>query len=176
MGEIMGKKAFLMIGKPNLKDNHFNYSKAFQRDFSIMKDILTNQGYKIQEINSENMIDEVKNYSEGGDILFYYIGHAKNGIFNGRSINELSDVLMSKKGKKIIVLDSCAGGSRIETLCLPRDSKLITANEVPLNKSIAMMFWDYIYARKGNIKNINKPVFDNMKHNWIYVKESNPQI
>jgi hypothetical protein len=168
----MDKKAFLMKGKPNLKNNQVQYRKAFQRDFDIMKEIAINQGYQIQEVNSENIINEIKKYPATGDILFYYIGHAKNGIFDGKSINELSDVLMSNQGKKLIILDSCAGGNRIETLCFPKNSKLVTANEVPLNKSIAMLLWDYIYAYKGNLENLNQKVFDNMKQNWVYFRET----
>lgn len=69
-------------------------------------------------------------------------------------------------------MDACAGGDRIANLDLPKNSKIITASEVPLNQSIAMMLWDYVYAYKGNLEEINKKDFDNMKHNWIYVKES----
>ncbi len=75
-------------------------------------------------------------------------------------------------GKKTVILDACAVGDNIENAVLPKNFRIISSNEVPLNNSLAMIFWDSIYAFGNDFDNLDQETFDKQKHNWIYYKET----
>lgn len=167
----MEKKAFFMKGNPSIRDNHYKSQKSFDRDINIMRDIVKYNGYSIEDVNSINLTEKLGSY-QGGDFLFYYVGHANNGSFERNNINDIITKLEGKIGNKKIILDACAGGDKIRNLSLPEKSQIITANEVFSNCSLAMILWDYIYAYKKEFESLNKETFDSMKHNWVYFREN----
>jgi hypothetical protein len=166
----MDGKAIISTGEPNEFDDKRKYYEALERDTSIMERLAIEENYSIENLHPGEIMDYFENpFIE--DLLFYYFGHSKNGVFEGEEIKPFLRKLDNVKGDKVIVFDSCMGMRNIKGIYLPKNTKLISANEIPLNKSLAKILWDWESFRGNNLRNLNKRSFNLMKHNWVYFRE-----
>jgi hypothetical protein len=140
-----------------------------------MREIANFQGYSVEQTPLESINDflTIQNYTNK-DFLFYFTGHANRRYLGGRSFvtNDILKKISEFNGKNIIVLDCCAGdykgGEGFEALNIPKNSRIIGAREVFDNKSLARILYDIVMLRKNNLDSINKGIFEEIKHNWIY--------
>ncbi len=78
----MEKRAILVSGSPGIKDDPKRFERALNRDLSIMEQIAKEKGYSTKVIDHYD-VEKETSLPFQGDFLFYYSGHAKNGVFDG---------------------------------------------------------------------------------------------
>jgi hypothetical protein len=174
----MEKKAFLVYGKPKKTDNIIKFNRDTNRNLELIGAIADSQGYSFEQTHLEEINNLfTRNNSFDSDFLFYFTGHADKDYL-GDKLFLTNDILLKINkfnGKKLIILDACAGdyegGEDFEALILPKNSKIIGAREIYDNKSLAKLLYDISIYRKIPLEEINKKTFDDIKHNWVYVKE-----
>ena len=174
----MEKKAILIKGVPTILDNIEEFKQNSRKNVEIMSKIALSEGYNVQFAYLDNMIKVINKSVKSDEFLFYYTGHATKDNL-GTLEYKTNDVLKAMNGisgKKLIILDACAGGypggQNFEALNLPNNSVIISAKEVYDNKSLAKLLYDAVIFRKIPLNNVNKATFDEMKHNWVYFKRN----
>jgi hypothetical protein len=167
----MEKVALFFEGKPNLGEDKSKYSKSLDRDFNIMENIFSKEGYRVIRESFDNFLGKIDCYSNLGDLAIYYSGHGRDSKFEGYKVQDVLNNLSKGENKKTVILDSCLEGEGYGDFNLPKNSKFISAKKVGQDSSIAKLLWDHIFARKGSLDNLSKKTFEDMKQNWVYFKE-----
>ena len=175
----MRKTALLVYGKPRKKDSVFKFNMGLNKNIKLMGEVADLEGYSVKELPLEGLNYFIsKENCFDNDFLFYFTGHADKDHLGSKLFftNDLLSKMNDNSVKKFIVLDACAGsyegGENFEALDLPRNSRIIGAKEVYDNKSLAKLLHEKIKEGKLDIEQINKETFDQIKHNWVYFKET----
>jgi hypothetical protein len=167
----MEKKALIVYGKSGQKDNLRRFQRDTKINLELIEEIANSQGYSV----NQTPLNRINDFLIGEN---YFKGHA-NKRYLGHGFLSTNDILSKIgefNGKSLIVLDCCAGdykgGWNFEALNLPKNSKIVGAREVCDDKSLAKILYDIIILRKNNLENLNKKMFEEVKHNWVYFKET----
>jgi hypothetical protein len=171
----MEKKALLVYGKRGKYDNLRSFQRNTYRNLELMGKIANSEGYSVEQTPLEEINDflTMTNYVNK-DFLFYFTGHANKKYLGGITFvtNDILKKINEFNGKNIIVLDCCAGdykgGESFDALDIPKNSKIIGAREVFDNKSLAKILYDIVVLRKNSLSSVDKKMFEDIKHNWIY--------
>lgn len=175
----MEKKALLVYGKPREIDDILEFHKNTKRNLLLIQEVANSNGYSVDKLSiNQIFLFLTEKHDLNKDFLFYFTGHANKDYLGDKSwlTNDILSKINEFNGKKLIILDSCsgnyAGGENFEALNLPKNSKIISAKEVYDNKSLAKLVYDAVVIRKKDLDGINKQTFEDMKHNWVYFKET----
>jgi hypothetical protein len=179
----MKNKALLVYGNPNFGEDKDQFREFIETNLRIMSDIAIANGYSPQVIplpDFDILYKDIKEHQEG-DFLFYYTGHANGEILGhyhkGKDIDQVRDCVLKKiansikklPGKKTVILDSCTDNF-VPQFNAPKNMKMIGSFEVPFDQGLALSLYDAVVVRKNNLDSLTQETFNEMKHNWVKVK------
>lgn len=168
--KIMKKKALLVYGIPNEKDDKIEFQKNCERNINLMSEIAKASGYnEIDKTSHFGLTAKLKEYTDVDSFLFYFTGHSSNSALGDYS-NSLDGFFNSIKdinGEKIVILDSCTE-EYIKLKKFPKKTKVFGGHKIYDNTALAKLFYDAVIYYKKNLDEIEKNTFDEMKQNWVY--------
>ncbi|MDD5012241.1 MAG: caspase family protein [Candidatus Nanoarchaeia archaeon] len=172
----MKKKALLVYGNPNQKDNPQEFYKNCERDIKIMSEIAEADGYdicKIQDFDLEKKLQEYTN-KDMNSFLFYFTGHACQALLGNLTasfdLDPFFELIDKIKGEKIVILDSCTQ-KYIPSRKFSKNTKVFGGDEIDKESGLSKLFFDAVMCYNKKLEEIDKKTFDEMKHNWVYVGE-----
>ena len=173
------KKAILVYGTPQERDNFEKFSRDAATDLKIMQELSGKNNYDHETLFLDEMEEKIGELQgkKLDNFLFYFTGHADKYHIGNKEYktNDLMESINQIEGNKTIILDACAGnysgGDKFEALNLPENSKVMTQKKTYSNKSLAKLLYD-LDLRKQPLDNINSDSLQELKLGEIYYKQN----
>lgn len=165
----MRKKALLVYGKPNPKEDSKLFYKRCMNDIRIMREILSSQNYAFNTITFDELYNASwKNFPECS--VFYYTGHGICGAIGTGEIIYLEDLFdhySTLDKRKLFIFDSCSKKYKLPNKF---NVNLIHMKEGDHFRNLAKILFDLVLCRHMDLEEINQDTFN--ENNYSFVRFS----